>query len=216
MFEYFSPIFGLVTSVDPGTENGGSFLAAYAVNDRSEFVKNLYIKKMEAARLPSGFYRRSANHNQRSVSHDEITGMMATSYIFGLNYHKEIWNQMALNNGAYPAVIEDKLDYVSYNPGEYYPWCAYQERWDCGAYYPFYYANMLIALAKPKENTSSKLLYWLELNTMPVNQMNMYLKDKFEEKVIAQYGKNYLFEMRRIYFNQEDQNTFPLFTVLNK
>ncbi len=216
MFEYFLPILGLVTTYDSHSENAGLFLAQYAVSDRSEKVKNLFISKMEAARLPSGLYRRSAEHNTRSVSHDEITGMMSTSYMFGLNYHKEIWNQMVSHNGAYPAIIENKLDYVSYNPGNYYAWCEYQERWDCGAYYPFYKANMMIALNKPKQETSSKLIYWLELNSMPVNQTNEMLKHYYEDKMKKQYGNNFLFEMRKIYFSQEDENEFPLLTILKE
>lgn len=208
--DYFSPIFGLVTSVDQGTENGGLFLAEYAVTNRSEFIKQLYIQKMEAARLPSGLYRRSANHNARSVSHDEITGMMAVSYIFNLNYHKEIWDQMVSHNGSYPAVIEDKLDYVAYNIGNYYPWCEYQHRSDCAGYLPFYLANMALSLSKDKQETSSKLIYWLELYTIRDSWINRSLKQTFESKMKEQYGDDWLMSMRRIYFNSEAED-FPLF-----
>ena len=77
-------------------------------------------------------------------------------------------------------------------------------------FFPLYFINMTISLSKDKQQTSSKLIYWLELNTMPSTALNRFLKDFFNSKMTSQYGADYLKKMRMIYFNQEDED-FPLF-----
>lgn len=213
---YFSEIYGLVTKHDPVTENGGLFLAQYVASNPSEEVKNLFLKKMDLSKTEGGFYKRSAEHKKRSVSHDEITGMMATSFVYGTIHKDIIWSQLKRNFGAYPAVKADFSDYLPYNPGNYYAWGQYAGSKMSYVYFPVYFANMALALSKEKQQTSSKLIYWLELETMPKNYMNNFLKKFFVKKVKAQYGENYLYEMRKIYFNQEDEYEFPLFTVLKE
>lgn len=216
MFEYFSPIFGLVTKADPISENGGLFLAQYHASKRDAKGLSLYLEKMNRAKTEDGLYKRSENHTNRTVSHDEITGMMASSYLFQTIHKDIIWSQLKENLGAYPAIVKDWSDRLPYNPGNYYAWGQYAGSDSSYAFLPIYFANMLIAIHKGKEETSSKLIYWLELETMPKNRTNTILKSFFESKMKKQYGENFLFEMRRIYFSQEDINEFPLFTVLKE
>lgn len=208
--DYFSPIYGLVTKADPITENGGLFLAQYmADNPRSELAKKIFLTKMNLSIQPSGLYKRSREHNERSVSHDEITGMMASSKIASTIHKNIIWNQLKANFGAYPAVIEKWYDFLPYNPANYYAWGQYVgSKWST-IFLPFYFLNMVIATSKPKKDTSSKLIYWLELETMPKSTMNLFLKDYFDSKMVKQYGNDFKKQLRMIYFYSEDKS-FPL------
>lgn len=211
MMGYFSPTFGLVTQQDPGTENGGLFLAQYlADNPKSVFARNIFMLKMDNAILPSGLYRRSENHNKRSVSHDEITGMMASSYILGTLHKNIIWKQLKENFGAYPAIVMDWSDRLPFNPGNYYAWGQYVRSPASYCFLLIYIVNLIIASNKPATETSSKLMYDLELRTMPDNWINRKLAKYYESKMAKQYGSDYLMKMRRIYFSTEKEE-FPLF-----
>ena len=205
--DYFQ-LGGLVTKENPTTENNNLFYAQYLASG-GENVYN-YNEVMASRRTSNGLYLRSPHHTKRSVSHDEITAYMAISKMLKLNYHHEIWNQLKANYGAYPAIIEKWYDYLPFNPANYYAWGEYAgSKWS-KIFFPLYFINMTIALSKDKQQTSSKLIYWLELNTMPSTTLNRFLKDFFNSKMTSQYGADYLKKMRMIYFNQEDED-FPLF-----
>lgn len=211
--EYFSPVFGLITKHNPTTENGGLFLAQYLVHNPRGAGRDIFLAKMNNAINPDGLYKRSAHHTKRSVSHDEITGMIASSHMAGTIHKNIIWSQLKQNFWAYPAVVENFTDYLPYNPANYYAWGSYVgSRWS-KVFFPFYLINMMISLQKPAQETSSKLIYWLELNSMPTSKLNKFLKKYYESKVSEQYGDDYLKKMRYIYFHTEEKD-FPLLEVL--
>lgn len=212
-FVYISMIYGLVTRQDSGTENGGSFLAALAAHTPTALVFSAFHSKMKLAKQPNGMYARSAGHLSRSVSYDEITGMMATSQIFNTPHRFEIWKQLKANFGAYPAIVMDKSDYLPYNLANYYSWGQYAGSMLSYLFLPFYIVNLIIATRRPANETSSKLLHNLRLTTMSKTFINKALFSYFEKKMKAQYGDKYLLAMRKIYFNQETPD-FPLFKVL--
>lgn len=211
--EYWSDIYGIVTSHDSTSENGGTFLAHYISYNPSWKALQCFNLKMKNARLPNGMYRRSANHNQRSVSKDEITGMMASSFILKTTHRFEIWKQLKANYGAYPVIVMSFSDKLPYNPAKYYAWGHFAEsKW----HYLFlfnYIINMLITLAKPKKDTSSKLLYTLELRSMKANFINKLLKKYLDKRLKKMYGSNFVEEMMKIYFHTEKED-FPLFQVV--
>jgi hypothetical protein len=208
--EYFKPGFGIVTESDQITENSGLFLAFYCADKKDKKGLNSFLQKMQMAELPSGMYLRTFHHTERSVSHDEITGMMATSNIYGTIHGKIIWNQLMKNFGAYPAKVIDWSDYLPFNPANYYAWGSYAGSSWSNIFFPFYLINMVIAINADKESTSSKSIYNLELETMPATKLNAFLKNIYTKKMIEQYGKNYKLELRKIYFAGEKPE-FPLF-----
>jgi hypothetical protein len=214
--DYFSPIFGLITKADPITENGGLFLAQYHASKRDKKGFDIYLQKMNNAKTEKGLYMRSANHKERGVSHDEITGMMASSHLFQTIHKDIIWSQLKENFGAYPSVVKDWSDRLPYNPANYYNWGQYVGSKFSYVFLPFYVANMFLAIKEGKSETGSKLIYWLELETMPDSIINRTLKNFFQKEMKKQYGENFLFEMRKIYFSQENESEFPLFTVLKE
>lgn len=210
MMEYFKKGFGLVTEHDPTTENSGLFLAFYILDKKNVKGMTYFLEKMQMAKQPSGLYLRSFHHTQRSVSHDEITGMIVSSYIYQTLHHKIIWEQLKENFGGYPACVMHWTDYLPYNPSNYYAWGSYAGSKFSKIFFPFYLINMLIAMNKKLEDVSSKSIYWLELNSMPSTKLNRFLKKIFEKRMVKDYGDNYIMALRKIYFASESSE-FPLF-----
>ena len=207
--EYFKAGFGIVTEADSVTENSGLFLAHYIMDKKDAKGMSAYLEKMQRAKLPSGLYMRSFHHTKRSVSHDEISGMIASSYVYQTLHHRIIWEQLKENWGAYPAVVVNWTDKLPYNPANYYAWGSYAgSKWS-KMFFPFYLVNMYITMNKPKGEVSSKLIYNLELNKMPITRLNTFLKNLYEKKMIEMYGANYKMEMRKVYFGREKPE-FPL------
>lgn len=213
MFSYFSNIYGLVTKYDSSSENGGLFLAQYVMTNPNALALSTYYSKMKLAKQPNGMYARSAQHLQRSVSHDEITGMMSVSFKYNTFHRFEIWKSLLKNLGAYPAIVVDKSDYLPYNPANYYAWGQYAGSKLSYLFLPLYFINMIISSNKDIQITSSKIITHLELSTMPKNFVNKLMMKYFEKKMVKQYGSDYLLELRKIYFWSETED-FPLFKVL--
>lgn len=211
--EYFDPIYGLITESDPTGENSGLFLAHYLTYNVSWQSIQTFNLKMKNARLPNGMYRRSANHNNRSVSNDEISGMLASSYVLKTTHRHEIWKQLKTNYGAYPAIVMDFSDKLPYNLANYYAWGQFCDSYLSYLFLPFYIINMVIALSKDKQNTSSKLIYNTELRAMKPNFINKLLKKYLDMRLKKMYGNSFALEMMKIYFHSEKPE-FPLFKVV--
>jgi hypothetical protein len=73
---------------------------------------------------------------------------------------------------------------------------------------------MMISINKDPKNTSSKIIYWLELSVMPKSFLNDMLWNIFEKKMKKQYGEKYLHSLFEIYFSMEDRDNFPIFKEL--
>lgn len=206
--EYFNE--GLVTNHDPQTENRNLFYAEYLTLGGVDQGFNSF---MNAKKLPNGLYLRSSIHTNRTVSHDEITGWIVSSKILNTNHRFEIWDTLQANKGAYPAVVKDWSDLLPYNPGNYYSWGEMVDATLSVVFYPIYAANLVIACSKEAANTSSKIIYWLQLENMPKNARNIALKWYFEKRMEAMYGKAWLASLLIIYFKGESED-FPLFKQL--
>lgn len=209
--EYFKAGYGLVTESDPWTENCNLFYAEYLllkgsvdIADFDFFTINMLAKWNPDRKL---WNRRSGN-DTRSMSHDEITGFMVASHLLKTSHKTFIWNHFLKSFGSWNNTGR-VIDYLPFNPGNYYAWGAYVEsklRW---LFLPLYFINMILAISKSPNETSSKIIYWLELFTMPENKINNWMKRIFVNEMTKQYGKNWLRKMYLIYFGKESLN-FPL------
>lgn len=212
-FEYFDE--GLVTKHDPRTENRNLFYAEYLTLGGKDMGFNSF---MDKKRLANGLYLRSSIHTSRTVSHDEITGWLVSSKILGTHHGIEIWNQIKKYNGAYPAVVKDWTDFAPYNPSNYYAWnqLTVNTKW-AYLYLPIYTANLMICANKPYEDTSCKIIYWIELSNMPTNTANDKLITYFDKKMTEMYGRKWLpiVILMQIYHNKETED-FPIFQAMRK
>lgn len=215
---YLSEIFGLVTKADPGTENGGLFFLHYLVlklmlgTQPSQADIQLFLAKMSGAYVRIGLYKRSATHNKRTVSHDELTGMIGTSTILNTYHGSDIVDFLNSNYGNYPATGERK----HYNPADFYAWYIMTDRWYAGFFAPIYTINLLISSNKEKQNTSSKLIYMSELFIM--KEKSVYSKllwNYYVWRMELMYGKKWVKALFDIYFGSEDMD-HPLRELVEK
>ena len=217
-FEYFRVGYGLVTEYDQTTENCNLFYAQYLTLREGNMTPvervqelNFFQINMLLKRIKPGLFNRRKQPDTRSTSHDEITGFMVASHILNTSHKHEIWKYLLLHLGVYN---NNGRVYLPFNPGNFYAWGAYVKsplRWLVA---PIFAINMAISLRKPKGETSGKILYWLELFTMPEDWLNRRLKQYYIRKMTAMYGSDWLKELYAIYFNSENRQHFPLWAEL--
>jgi len=214
---YFNDILGLVTKHDPGTENGGLFLAYYSVllkmlNITDDYARVIYTIKMGSARVENDLYLRSQNHPNRTVSHDEITGMIASSYILKTPHRHNIIKYLTRHFGNYAATGESKF----YNPADFYAWFELTGSKLKYLFLPFYTINLLITSNKTAQDTSGKLIYMTELFLMKdISLYSKLLWKYFDWRMKLMYSEKWVKDLVDIYFHTEDLD-HPIRFLANK
>lgn len=216
---YFKDGFGLVTTNDPNTENANLFYAQYlSLKERTNTEDLIFFRRNMRLKLNErGLYnRRSIEPNPvRSVSKDEILGWLVASKILDTEHGVNIWEHLLAHFGSYNNTGRI-LDYLPFNPGNYYAWGQIVGSKLSLLFLPFFVVNLIICCNQEPKNTSSKIMYWLEFKNMPDSFINKQLSKYYERKMKAQYGENYLLGLYNIYFNMESRSEFPLFKELLK
>lgn len=209
---YLSEIFGLITKHDSTSENAGLFLAHYFTLKLILGVpilddeKKIFLQKMENAKVSEGLYRRSKHHTERTVSHDEISGMLISSHVLKTDHGNSILNYLETNFLNYPATGVNKF----YQPSNFYAWGLLTGRKWTGIFYPLYAISFFISIKKDKSQTSSKLIYFNELYHMrKLSKPSDLLWKIFKKEMENQYGKDWINGLFEIYFKLEE-NDFPL------
>lgn len=220
MFEYFKMGWGIVTENDPNTENCNLFLAQYhtlkhnklglSKEDRDFFIKNMSLKINQL-----GLYNRRSIEGEpvRSVSQDEILGWMISSDLLVTNHGVEVWDHLIRHWGSYNNTGR-VLDYLPFNPGNGYSWGQIVGSKLSYLFLPIYIINLLIAVSKEPSNTSSKIMLWMELEVMPKTWINIFLYNIYKNKMIKQYGPEYIRILLHRYHNKESLTEFPIFKEL--
>lgn len=200
--QFFSPIFGLVTSRDKVTENSGTFFMYYLILKQmnglqiTSFDYGIFLQKMQNAKVADGLYLRTAHHTKRTVSHDEVTSFIVTSSILQTSHGPAVAEYLKHSNGNYPATGASKY----YNPSNYFAW--YKISGVKGhTFFPslIYVASLIITCNGPKSESSSKLLYLAELYTLRKQYPRLW--KYYTGKMEKQYGPFWVKELFDIYFN---------------
>ena len=197
---YFTDI-GLGISTDLLSENSGLFYAHWLVLKKELGMKSDYndytffCNKMLHAYISRGLYLRRELHPSRTVSQDEISGMMISSFLLKTFHRKEIWSYLVNHFGNYKATGKNKF----YNLGSFYSWAILAESRIAFLFAPLYFINLVIACMMKKENTSSKLIYFSELSTMPKGFLYRY----YVKRMRNIYGEKWVRELFAIYFKSE-------------
>lgn len=220
-FTYFRMGFGLVTENDVSTENANLFLAQYHIlkNNRvglTDADRDWFTQNMTSKKNSDGLYNRRSIEGipLRSVSHDEILGWMISSHLLGTLHGEEIWNHLKWHLGSYNNTGA-LVDYLPFNPGNYYSWGQICGSWLSYLFLPIFIVNMLIAINKPVEDTSGKIMYWMSFDVMQKGWINSILHSIYENKMIKQYGADYISVLLHYYHNAEKPE-FPIFQELLK
>ena len=216
--DFFSPIYGLVTRHDPVSENAGLFFLHYLVlklmlgQHVSLNDYQLFYSKMDNSKVANGLYRRNKTLVDRTVSHDEITGMIGTAYIIGSHHDIDIAHYLVSNYGNYPATGVNKY----YNPANYYAWLTLTGYKLAFLFAPLYTINLLITSNKEPGNTSSKLMYLDELYLLKdVSFYGKILWTYYVWRMKLMYGEKWIRSLFDIYFASEDM-THPLRDLSHK
>ena len=220
-FEYFKMGYGLVTENDPTTENANLFLAQWHIlkeakgeltdEDRDFFMQNMVLK----INPENGLYNRRSIEELplRSVSQDEILGFLISSTLLRTPNAEKIWKHLITHFGTYNNTGRLK-DSIPFNPANFYAWGQIVGSKLSCLFLPFYIANLLIAINKDPSNTSSKIMYWMEFEAMPKTFINNLLYSVYENKMIKQYGADYVSFLLHFYHGREDKVNFPIFKEL--
>lgn len=222
MFEYFRLGYGLVTKADPTTENCNlhfaqwlSLVSPIESDNMLLGVTEFFYENMRLKKNSLGLYNRRTGADVRTVSHDEITGWMVSSYLLGSDHRFEVWKSLKKGLGSYNNTGE-LLNYLPFNPANFYNWGQYVNSKLSVIFAPLYFFNLWLACRKPPGNTSSKLVYWVELNTVPDSFLNRLFLKFYEKRMKAMYGEQYLRRLLDIYFWHENINEFPLHVEARK
>ena len=164
---------------------------------------------MANVRVSEGLYRRSKHHTERTVSHDEITGMLISSKLLKTDHGDKIMNYMEKNFLNYQATGVPKF----YQPSNFYMWGLLTDRKWTMFFYPIYAVSFFISINKAPKETSSKLIYLIEFYTTKDKSFSSNLLWKFFiVEMKKQYGEDWIKELFEIYFNGE-QEDFPIFKL---
>ena len=199
---FFSLIYGLTTLYSPNTENGGLHFAQYLrlksdlLIPITPFDHYIFNSKLSKAQVSEGLYRRDGTRLERTVSHDEITGMLVASKLLGTTHADSIWKYLLSH-------------FFIYDPNNNRPYPAFAPQWIClwaelmGSklfkwLLPYTFISMLLTTKKGSENdTSGKLLYFTLLDR------DSWMWKVYKNRMSTIYGPNWCQKVFSIYFHTE-------------
>ena len=221
--DYLNSTYGLVTDSDPTTENGQLFLTELILlkqlngsdfsNERSVYVEQLFYSYVE-----KGLYNRNPELTTRTTSHDNLSAIFAFSYLTKGQHRFWIWNYLLKHLGTYDNTKNKSSQFsrfLPFNPANFFVWGKMAESKIFWLFYPFYLINLIISCSKPAENTSGKLLTFVELTPLKNEFMFKHLYNYYESKMKKQYGEQWIKTLFKTYFPNEGQD-FPIYKELDK
>lgn len=227
--EYISDAWGLVTNGDTKTENGQLFLAEYILlidSSDSPLSNKLslmqlphlaMINQLASSEVKSGLYCRNVDlRYKRPTSHDNISGIMSYSKVMGTKHRFQIWKYLLWHLGTYDSSSGKSPEFarfLPFNPANFFIWGKCAKSWLYMLFLPFYLINLIISCNQEANDTSGKILSWVELYPHKEHWLCKYLFNYYEKKMKKLYGSEYLKELMKIYFAGNDSD-FPIFKEL--
>jgi len=209
---YLSDIYGLVTDNDPTTENGQLFLEEVSLLDEQEQYYNTMVTQLKNSIVSKGLYHRNANLTDRTMSHDNMSGIMSWSFVNKTEHRKDIWGYLVKHLGTYDNTkgkSKQKSRFLPFNPGYIFVWglCAESRAYLFGL--PIYFISLLFVVGKPVGDTTGKILTWVELYPHRNHWCAKHLFHYFQFKMMMMYGPSYLKEIMNIYHGKNSKE-FPI------
>lgn len=212
-----------LTDTPRGNENGILFLVEYFIlldmlDQLTSEHANIFKQIVNDLEVEEGLYDRGkldryGEQPVRSISHDNISAISAGSYLFGTEHAKQIADYGLKHFFVYD---NNGQEYLPMNPGNYTPWLYLGQAGSIGLMFiikkvlefiflPFFLINFTITMLKPKRDTSSKLLYLVELYAMQkTSKFYKFLFDIYMKKIKKQYVG--LHNILLVYFHQDIYN----------
>lgn len=224
--QYFSTKYGLVTDNDPVSENGQLFLATYIlllsgkVNpdeiSRLNDIMHLQLKESSADFRNPGLVRRNPFLTERIQSHDNLAGIFSWAFITNHPIRFEIWKYLLKHLGTYDTSngkSKQLSRFLPFNPANFFIWGKCVGSKIYMLFLPFYIINLILTCNSPVNNTSGKILTWVELYPHKNTGICKYLFRYYEKMMIKQYGLPYFYYIMKIYHGV-NSNEFPLNKIL--
>lgn len=220
--EYISRKYGLVTDTDLESENGQLFLVELIflsdlLNKESEYLKSIMIEQLQLSKVSDGLYSRNPDLSDRRIlSHDNLTAIFAWSYLAKTEHRFSIWKYLLKHLGTYDnsrGKTKQLSRFLPFNPANFFIWGLCAESNIYLLFLPFYLVNLIISSNKPKEDTSGKILSWVELYPHRNHWLVKRLYDYYHRKMQNQYDIFYVPELMRIYHGNNSPE-FPIRKIL--
>jgi hypothetical protein len=208
MHKYLSEQYGLTFENDLTSENGQLFLSEHLLLDPNILYFNVWLKQLDSSYVKEGLYNRNPKLTERTMSHDNLSGIFSISYVYGTDHRFSIWNYLLKHFGTYDNTLGKSKQFsrfLPFNISNFFIWGKCAESKIYMLFLPFYIINLILTCNKPKEDTSSKLLYWIELLPHKNHFICKHLYKYFEKKMICQYGIQYISALQHIYFKGLDE-----------
>ncbi len=215
---YFTDEYGLTGIHDPKSENGQVFLVDYHLQFHRISGFRVGIERFEKQLELSytgvkGLYHRNPELiDRRIMSHDNLSAIMAGSYFYGTDHRYDIWKYLLTHFGTYDN-SQGKTDqftkYLPFNPANFFIWGLCANSILAYLFLPFFLINFFITLNKKQQDTSGKILLFIELYPLRRNFIVRQLYKLYERSMIKMYGNEYHKALRQIYHAREGAN-FPL------
>jgi len=219
--EYLSTKYGLVTDNDPVTENGQLFLVELILLQDflgADFRNNQLVldTQLENSQVQEGLFHRNPDLIDRCASHDNVTSIFAYSFFDQNNVRFEIWKYLLTHFGTYDNTkgkSKQLSRFLPFNLGNFFIWGVCAESNIYLLFLPFYLINLLISSNKPSNDTSGKILNWVELYPHKEHWLCKHLFGYYEKKMKKMYSENYVKELMRIYHGN-NSSEFPINKLL--
>jgi hypothetical protein len=199
------------------SENGTLFHAEYLLLKKVAFTLNredrdngIRLLKAMQTRENVGVYHRDLNskteyllgnhQNVNRISKDNMLGILVMANIlYEPQIKKEVSSHAIKNYGIFNNTVEKNIP--PFNPATYFALFALCGK-DLLAYlfFPFYIINMIVTLCKPKSVTSSRILYWMTLETLKKKLLYGWLYKAYMTALRIQYGDNPMSTIFDIYY----------------
>lgn len=216
--EYLSTKYGLVSNEDFTTENGQLFLAELCqLTPEDKSLNEVMTQQLLNSKVKSGLYHRNPDlFDRRCMSHDNLSGIMSWSFSNNTEHAKEIWSYLLWHFGTYDNT-QGKSSQLSrllpFNPSNFFIWGLCAKSYIYLPFLIFYLPSLIICCNKPANNTTGKILSWLELTPHKNHWLCKHLHRYFEKKMKEQYGDDYIKGL--MYgFHGGNASEFPILKVL--
>lgn len=200
-----------------GNENGILFYAEYLIlkemfgekltdNDKYIFWRIMGGLEVKAGLYDRGKSDKDVENPKRSISHDNISAIASVSNLLKTPHAKDIAEYGLTHFFVYNN--NQKGFRLPMNPANYSAWLALANIFVILEllFLPFFLINYMISMSKEKQNTSSKLLYLVELYPLRNSKKFWWrlLYKNYISRLKKQYGEKYLREIFSIYFKNYD------------
>jgi hypothetical protein len=219
--EYYSTFHGL--ELQPGvnlpymrttTENGILYYAEFLMllhirGELDGLDRARFYKLVRDLQVCPGLYDRGAKEStnvpydiRRSISHDNIDAICAGSVICDYTFQDDVVSYGASNLGIFNNVKPRRV--MPINPGNYSPWLAMAGKKIWALHWlPCMLINMFIGSFKPKQDTSSRKLYLLELYAISSKRQNFvfnFIAKRYFNSLKKKYGEYFINQIYSIYY----------------